>query len=281
MSNGRPRAKKGCLHLRKGAAIMPGMPSLKQALSSFARDLGFDAVAIAPAGPSPDHDRYVRWVEAGYGGAMEYLVRHSEAKSDRRALLAEAQSVILVGLNYTYRADPTMRRDPSRGPDRCLCPGPRLSRGHAGSAHRVGRLAAGADGTQQPRSRLCRQRPGVGALMGAASGPGVRRQEYMPDSPRPRLLPLFGGPLVPERLDPDEPPRRLGGASATDVDQEVQWRLAGDAMGTCGRCTRSCLDACPTGAFVSPLTVPIPPAHLLPDHRAEGRDTGVAATRHG
>ena len=39
-----------------------GMPSSPQALRSFARDLGFDVVAIAPTGPSPDHDRYAAWI---------------------------------------------------------------------------------------------------------------------------------------------------------------------------------------------------------------------------
>lgn len=230
------------------------MSSPTRALRAFARDLGFDAVAIAPVGPSPDHDRYVRWVEAGYGGAMDYLVRHSEAKIDPRALLAEAQSVILVGLNYAFRADPAMRRDPSRG--------------------QIAAYALGDDYHEVMRAALIE----LDGWLRAQTGRSSRGRVFVDSAPvlerswaqqaglgfigkntcliRPGIGSYFflGGLLVPERLDYDEPPRRLDGATAEGTGHEVQWLMAGGGLGTCGRCTR-CLDACPTGAFVSPYVL--------------------------
>ena len=234
------------------------MPFLTSGLVAQARELGFDAVAIAPAGPSPDHDRYVRWVEAGYGGAMDYLVRHTEAKTDARALLAEAQSVILVGLNYAYRADPALRHDPSRGQIAAYALGDdyhevmraalieldgwlRVQTGRSShgrvfvdSAPVLERSWAQQAGLGFIGKNTCLIRPGLGSYL------------------------FLGGLLVPERLAFDEPPPRLDGerahAPTGETGHEVDWRMAGGVKGTCGRCRR-CLDACPTGAFVSPYVL--------------------------
>ena len=89
--------------------------NLTAALKAKAYDLGFDLVAIASAGPSPDHERYGRWLDAGYAGEMGYLAKHAGLKADPRRLLPEAKSVVLVGLNYAQPSEPALRADPGRG----------------------------------------------------------------------------------------------------------------------------------------------------------------------
>ncbi len=88
--------------------------NLTASCKAKASDLGFDEVAITPPGPSPDHDRYVRWLKAGYAGEMGYLAKHTDLKSDPRQLQPGAKSVILVSLNYAQPLAPALRADPSR-----------------------------------------------------------------------------------------------------------------------------------------------------------------------
>lgn len=230
------------------------MSSPAQTLRSFARDLGFDAVAIAPAGPSPDHDRYAAWIEAGYGGAMDYLARHTGPKTDPRSLLAEAQSVILVGLNYAQRADPTLRRDSSRGQIAAYALGD--------DYHEVMRAAlVELDGwlrVQTGRSSHGRlfvdSAPVLERSWAKQAGLGFIGKNTCLIRPGLGSYLFLGGLLVPEQLDYDEPPQCLGGSTAGERGQEVQWLMPGGGLGTCGRCRR-CLDACPTSAFVSPYVL--------------------------
>ena len=227
---------------------------LTAGLVHHARSLGFAVVAIAPTGPSPDHDRYAAWVEAGYGGAMDYLVRHTAAKTDPRALLAEAQSLILVGLNYTRRADPALRGDPSRGQIAAYALGD--------DYHEVMRAALiELDGwlrVQTGRSSQGRVfvdgSPVLERSWAQQAGMGFIGKNTCLIRPGLGSYLFLGGLLVPERLAYDEPPQRLDDEPAGETGHELRLRMSGGAMGTCGRCTR-CLDACPTGAFVSPYVL--------------------------
>ncbi len=81
-----------------------------------AEALGFDLVGIAPAGPSPDLDRFEQWLAAGYDGEMAYLARRLAERADPRVLLPEARSVILLGASYfSHELPAALRDDPSRG----------------------------------------------------------------------------------------------------------------------------------------------------------------------
>jgi epoxyqueuosine reductase len=68
---------------------------------AIARECGFELTGVAPAGPSPDFERYQSWIAAGYAGEMRYLTdRRAEVRRDPRSLLASAKSVICVGKLY-------------------------------------------------------------------------------------------------------------------------------------------------------------------------------------
>src|SRR4051812_8109380 len=61
--------------------------ALVEAIKRKARDLGFDLVGVAPAGPSA-HREYVReWLDTGKAGDMHYLARRFDERVDPRAYL--------------------------------------------------------------------------------------------------------------------------------------------------------------------------------------------------
>ena len=92
------------------------MSTLTQQIQARANQLGFELVGITPAAQSETIARYRQWVESGYAGKMDYLERHLPLKVDVRQLLAEAQSVICLAMNY-YTLDPPkpFADDPARG----------------------------------------------------------------------------------------------------------------------------------------------------------------------
>ena len=92
------------------------MSTLTQQIYQRANKLGFELVGITPAAQSETIARYRQWIENGYAGKMSYLERHLPLKADVRQLLAEAKSVISLGINY-YTLDPpkALAEDPARG----------------------------------------------------------------------------------------------------------------------------------------------------------------------
>jgi epoxyqueuosine reductase len=67
-----------------------------------AREIGFNLVGIAQAGPSQSHHRYVNWLAHEHHGGMSYLARPDAVarRTDVRELLSEARSVVVTGMNY-------------------------------------------------------------------------------------------------------------------------------------------------------------------------------------
>jgi epoxyqueuosine reductase len=74
---------------------------LTRRIKYAAAELGFDAVGIAAAEPLEDeHARYMRWIEQGMHGQMQYMERNSEVRHDVRHIVPNAKSVIVVAKNY-------------------------------------------------------------------------------------------------------------------------------------------------------------------------------------
>ena len=218
--------------------------------------------------------------------------KHSTLKSDPRQLQPEAQSVIVVGLNYAQLPDPALRADPSRGQIASYALGDdyhrmmrkalieldgwlraqvgRSSRGRVfvDSAPMLERSWAMQAGIGFIGKNTCLINPGIGSWL------------------------FLGGLIVPEVLIYDEPPveeketrgrgaplrqtqgRLLRSPAARGAEQQAtinsqhpttnekhktqyptsmtSWHFADGRSGTCGQCVR-CLDVCPTGALVSPF----------------------------
>jgi epoxyqueuosine reductase len=63
-----------------------------------ARGLGFDLCGVAPARAFEELAMYSTWLDRGYAGEMDYL--GDPRRSDPRAVLQGARSLIVVALNY-------------------------------------------------------------------------------------------------------------------------------------------------------------------------------------
>ena len=206
---------------------------LKETLRRRAREVGLDLFGVAPARPASTGDFFVRWLEQGRHGTMEYLARRAEVRLDPGRLLPGARSVVAVGLNYHI-----IDEDAGEAP-----PGPPPSGGPSG---RVARYAWGRDYHRVMGSKLkALARTLVDATDGAArtyvdTGPVLER-----DVAARAGLGWFGkntnllreglgswfflGVLITDReLPPDDP-----------------------VADRCGTCT-ACLDACPTDALPEP-----------------------------
>ena len=62
--------------------------------------LGFTLCGIAPAGRFPELAFLREWVDRGYVGEMAYMMRTAEQRTDVRAVLPSARSVVMLATVY-------------------------------------------------------------------------------------------------------------------------------------------------------------------------------------
>ena len=83
------------------------MSSLKEALASEARALGFDCIGVTdPAAIAAAGRHFQAFLEAGAHGEMDWLAARPERRVDPRVLWPEVRSVIMLGVNYGPEQDP-------------------------------------------------------------------------------------------------------------------------------------------------------------------------------
>jgi epoxyqueuosine reductase len=230
-----------------------GCTALGERVRAKARELGFDAVAVARADVSLERDvaRYEEFVAAGMHGEMTWLARHrgARARLDGDAILSGAKSVVCLARRY-QRPPSDERDDPETA--RGIA---RYARGrdyHGFLRQRVRRLASfirtlGSPGQSVQARPLCDDAPVLERAWAARAGLGFVGKNGMLIVPGVGSMVLLGEVVTTLRLDVDEP--------MTD---------------RCGSCRR-CLDACPTGAFVAPFV--LDPrrcvSYLTIEHRSE------------
>ena len=102
------------------------MSSLTERIKTRALDLGFDAVAIAPAVPGQHLPFYLDWVAAGYHGDQAYLARPDRLarRRDLQVILPGVNSLVVVVMHYWPGPPPPDVADPSRGQISCYAWGP-------------------------------------------------------------------------------------------------------------------------------------------------------------
>jgi len=215
-----------------------GRETIEGAIRDEARRIGFDLVGIVPAGPPESLDHFSDWLEAGFDGKMGYLSRRRDAYAHPDAVLTDATSLVMLGMNYRAEGESSM--GPMTGGDQAAIPA-RVARYATGSLdyHDVlrERLATLADFVHE-------QLPGCRTRGIVDTAPLLER-----DFARRAGLGWFGkntmlldrehgswfflaALLVNRTLEPDAPHQ-------TDH---------------CGTCT-ACLDACPTDAFPEPYVL--------------------------
>ena len=199
-------------------------------VGQIARELGFARAAVVPVEAPRRHALYASWLAAGHGGEMAYLAspEHVGARGDLRALLATARSLVVVALAYE-RTDPV--------PPAVLLRG-RIARYARGEDYHLvmrDKLVALADRLAGELGGPVASRPCVDSApvlereWAERGGLGFVAKNTMLIAPGIGSYVVLGELLVDAELAvtaPAEPPKQR-----------------------CGTC-RSCLDACPTGAFV-------------------------------
>jgi epoxyqueuosine reductase len=199
-------------------------------ISALGRELGFARIAIVPIEPPRRHAIYTSWLANGHAAGMAYLAApaHVAVRADLRALLAAARSLIVVAMPYD-RTDPI--------PPDALLRGKiaRYARGEDYHLVMRDRLVALADRLAAELGGPVASRPCVDSApvlereWAERGGLGFVAKNTMLIAPGLGSYVVLGELLVDAELAPtapSEPPRPR-----------------------CGTC-RSCLDACPTQAFV-------------------------------
>jgi len=219
--------------------------ALTEAVKARALAVGFDRVAIGPAGPPEHAESFAGWLDAGYAGGMDYLARTRAERQDPERLLPGCRSVVSVALAYGPRED-----DPSWSG--------------------VARYARGADYHDLMRPRLA----AVVDYLREAGGPAVVSRAAVDTSAvlerdlatraglgwigkNTNLIAVGTGSYF------------FIGAVLTTATLVVD----GPAADHCGTCT-ACLDACPTEAFVGPWVLDARRclAYLTIEHRGDVPD---------
>jgi epoxyqueuosine reductase len=205
---------------------------LTDRIKDRARALGFDLVGVAPVQESAELAFFDRWLDEGYGGEMQYLLRSRTRRRDLQQVLPGAQSVIVCGLNYdTDHPYSTAQYDGTRG--------------------WVARYAWSADYHHVIHDKL------------------TQLQEYLAGlgpSPLTSKLYVDTGPVV-ERVHAKYAGLGWFGKNTCLLNTRLgSWLFLGEIIVTmpleydrptpdhCGTCTR-CLDACPTDAFPEPYVL--------------------------
>jgi len=205
--------------------------TIASSLALKARALGFDVCRVASAEPPPQMaGRLAAWLGAGAHGEMAWMADTAERRSDPRALMGDAKSLVMLGLNYGPEEDPlaaTRRRD--RG---AISVYARHRDYHDVVKGKLKALAAHLAAAARPEKPDVKVFVDTAPLMekpfAARAGIGWQGKHTNLVSRRFGSWLFLGAILTNLDLEPDAPER--------------------DHCGTC----RACLDACPTGAFPAP-----------------------------
>jgi len=231
--------------------------SFSDQVRTAARELAFDAVAFARAGPEvrleQDTARWDAFIAAGMHGEVDWLRAHRGARLrlDGEEILAGARSVVCVARRYQpSRRGPEIgdavdarRGGGDREDESATLRGiARYARGrdyHRFLRRRLRRLASfirsldpDESGTTRTRARvLCDEEPVLERAWAARAGLGFVGKNGMLIVPGVGSMVLLGEVVTTLELEPGTP--------------------IGER---CGSCTR-CLDACPTRAFAAPFVL--------------------------
>lgn len=199
------------------------------AIKATARKLGFDACGIAPAADHAELRFFREWLDRGYAGTMTYLHRSARRRSDVRAVLPSARTVIATATVYnTERPYSTESTDPAR-------------------AH-IARYAWGEDYHDVLRTRL----EALLAWMRDASPEPFDALAYVDTGPvQERVYAQYAGLGWIGNNTCVISPELGSWIVLAEIICSLPLTVDPPALDQCGTCTL-CLQACPTQAIVAP-----------------------------
>ena len=202
--------------------------SLSQDIKHKTIELGFDLVGVTDASPidAGQAGFFAEWLNSGFAGQMAYMHRNLQKRLDPAMLFENAQSVIVVGLNY---APPKHKpKPPDATPTGRIAGYAQYEDYHLFIKKRLNKLVdfikslVGAD----VKSKICVDSvPLAERALAVRAGLGFIGKNHMLINPALGCR-IFLGEIV------------------TDLKLPAGEPVAGDCAG-CGKC----LDACPTGAL--------------------------------
>ena len=211
----------------------PATPrELRDAIAAKALELGFDAVAFAPAQLSPEarqqrRERMEAFLERGFHGDMGWLADRAEQRIDPSTLWPEARTVVSVALNYGPSADPRdVLRQAEHGAISVYAQGRDYHDVMKSRLKQLGRFIW--DTYHQSLKVFVDTAPLMEKPVAQQAGHGWQGKHTNLVSRRFGSWLFLGELLLSIELPPDAP----------ETDH-------------CGQC-RACLDSCPTDAFPAP-----------------------------
>jgi epoxyqueuosine reductase len=225
------------------------MQSLTDRIRSRAIELGFCKVGITRAVALEEEGRQLReWLSRGYHGTMDWMARNVYRRVDPRQVLPNAQSVVVVAMNYYTEARHSEDPDTGKisryawGDDYHEVMLPRLEK----LLHSIRQEVPTAQGKLYVDTG-----PVMDKVWAARAGIGWEGKHTNVISREFGSWIFLGEVILDIGLEYDEP--------ATDY---------------CGTCTR-CIDACPTHAIVEPYVLDsnLCISYLTIEHKGEIPDT--------
>ncbi|MBV9108144.1 MAG: tRNA epoxyqueuosine(34) reductase QueG [Gemmatimonadetes bacterium] len=207
----------------------PSPAALSARIRNRAREMGFDAVGIAPVHPSAHGGAYERWVALGMHGEMGYLSREDAVakRKDPAVLVPGARSAVVVTLRYYVPdEDAQVTSDASRGI--------------------VARYARGDDYHELMKARLIRLQEWIAAELVPVGGRAYVDTGAVLERELAQRAGLGWQGKNTMLIHPRRGSYLFLGEVLLDVELDYDHPFPNDHCGTC----RRCLDACPTGALL-------------------------------
>lgn len=210
-----------------------GTAYLTRQLIDRAIEIGFDMIGITAARDADTYEHFERWLDFGYAGEMAYMERTRQLRKNPRKLMQDCKSVVVVGVCYANTSNmENLDRDS----------GTRELRGC------VSIYACRRDYHNVIQAKLVELREWLKEKLPWAKGKAC--VDSSPILERELAVRVgFGwygkSTNVISRLHGSY---FFIGELLTNVELEPTESFERDRCGTCNRC----IDACPTGAIVSP-----------------------------
>jgi epoxyqueuosine reductase len=202
---------------------------LRDAIVERARALGFEKIGFAPARLPEAEPLLDEWLARGFHGEMTWMARAPERRTQARASLRDAETLVCCGLNY-YAGAPARARE-GGGVISSYARGEDYHRVLESKLKDLAKFIEGRAGVETKTKVYVDTGPVLEKAYAVAAGLGWIGKHSNLLSQKGSSWFFLGEILLPLALPMSTP-----------------------SGSHCGTCTR-CIDACPTGAIVEPYVV--------------------------